>query len=68
MRIGRSQISCKPTLTKRADRHLGSGSARLGSRVIGDGLLLLPAEMTVPALHADPPVISDYANSQDSLH
>ncbi|KOG55117.1 hypothetical protein ADK75_11850 [Streptomyces virginiae] len=28
---------------------------------------LLPAEMTMPALHKDPPVISDYAISQDSL-
>ena len=31
-------------------------------------LLLLPAEMTVPALHPDPPAISDCLISQDSLH
>jgi hypothetical protein len=31
-------------------------------------LLLLPAEMTVPALHPDPPVISDCLISQGSLH
>lgn len=30
-------------------------------------LLLLPAEMTVLALHPDPPVVSDILISQDSL-